>query len=131
MILHLHIIGALFVSLALIHGIFPKYFNWGNELKNLSLINRQMMTVHTFFIALTVFLMGMLCLTSARDLVETTLGHKICLGLGLFWTVRLFMQLFVYSSALWKGKTFETVVHIFFTFLWGYCAFVFLRVYFN
>ena len=57
-----------------------------------------MMTVHTFFIALIVFLMGLLCLTSSNELIETNLGKKISLGLGIFWTVRLFIQFFGYSS---------------------------------
>ena len=128
---HLKITGALLVALALIHIPFPKYFNWDNELKSLSVINRQMMTVHTFFIALTVFLMGLLCLTSSGELIETSLGKKISLGLGIFWTVRLFIQFFGYSSDLWKGKTFETLMHILFSILWAYLSILFLTIYFN
>ena len=51
MILHFKVIGTLLMGLALVHIIFPKYFNWKEELKSLSLINRQMMTIHTFFIS--------------------------------------------------------------------------------
>ena len=129
--IHFKIIGVLLIALALIHIVFPKYFNWKNELKSLSLINRQMMTVHTFFIALIVFLMGLLCLTSSSEIIETTLGKKLSLGLGIFWTVRLFIQFFGYSTDLWKGKAFETVMHIIFSLLWAYLSFVFLTTYFN
>lgn len=126
--LHLKIIGALLIILALVHIAFPKYFNWEKELSSLSLINRQMITVHTFFIALTIFLMGLLCLTSSNELIETTLGKKISLGLGIFWTIRLIIQFFGYSSKLWKGKAFETTVHILFTFLWTYLSFIFWTI---
>ena len=102
--IHLKIIGVLLIILALIHIIFPRYFSWNRELQTLSLINRQMMTVHTFFIALTVFLMGVLCLTSSNELVQTDLGNKIAVGLGVFWFARLFIQFFVYSPSLWLGK---------------------------
>jgi hypothetical protein len=129
--IHLKIIGILLIALALVHIIFPKHFNWSKELKSLSLINRQMMTVHTFFIALTVFLMGLLCLTSSGDLIETNLGKKISLGFGLFWTVRLFIQFFVYSTDLWKGKKFETCMHVMFSFLWTYLSIIFLITYFS
>lgn len=129
--LHLKIIGILLIALALVHIIFPKYFNWDKELKSLSLINRQMITVHTFFIALTIFLMGLLCFTSSHELIETNLGRKISLGLGVFWTIRLFIQFFGYSSVLWKGKTFETTVHIIFSLIWTYLSIVFLTIYFN
>ena len=124
---HFKIIGVVLMALALIHIIFPKYFNWEEELKSLSLMNKQMMTVHTFFIALTVFLMGLLCLISTNELIETKLGKTICLGFGIFWTIRLFIQFFIYSPKLWRGKTFETIVHIVFSFLWFYLSFVFLK----
>ena len=126
--IHLKIIGTLLIVLSLIHVIFPSYFNWKNELQHLSLINRQMMTVHTFFIALTVFLIGLLCVTSASELIETSLGKKISLGLAVFWTIRLFTQIFIYSPKLWKGKTFETIVHILFTIFWAYMSLVFWMV---
>jgi len=126
--LHLKIIGFLLITLAIVHFIFPKYFNWEKELSSLSLINRQMMTVHTFFIALFVFLMGLLCLTSSSELIETNLGKKICFGLGIFWVLRLVIQFFVYSSELWKGKNFETAVHILFIFLWTYLSFIFWKI---
>ena len=92
MLIHLKITGFLFIVLSLIHLFFPKYFNWKNELKSLSLINRQMMTIHTFFVALIVFLMGLLCLTSANELITTELGKTISLGLAVFWSLRLFIQ---------------------------------------
>ena len=129
--IHINIIGILLIALALVHIIFPKYFNWNKELKSLSLINRQMMTVHTFFIAFTVFLMGLLCLTSSNELIETNLGKKISLGLGIFWTVRLFIQFFGYSTDLWKGKKLETSIHILFSIFWIYFSSIFLINYYT
>jgi hypothetical protein len=125
MYIHLKIIGILLIALALLHIIFPKYFNWEKELSSLSLINRQLIWVHTFFIALTIFLMGLLCLTSSAELIETGLGKKICVGLAIFWVIRLFIQFFGYSSKLWKGKAFETSVHILFALLWTYLSLIF------
>ncbi len=126
MIIHLHIIGALFTALSLMHLGFPRYFKWKEELAPLGLLHRQMMQVHTAFIALTVLLMGLLCLTSAHDLVSTSLGRRLCFLLGIFWALRLVVQLFVYSTQLWRGKRFETVVHVAFTGLWAYAAVTFL-----
>ncbi len=128
--IHFKLIGIILMILALVHAIFPKYFDWKNELKSLNLINRQLMWVHTFFIALVVFLMGLLCLTSANELINTNLGKKISLGLGIFWLVRLFIQFFGYSSELWKGKMFETIIHILFSLLWIYLSVIFLTAYF-
>ncbi|MFD1552953.1 hypothetical protein DNU06_15885 [Putridiphycobacter roseus] len=123
--IHFKVIGIALIILACVHVIFPKYFNWKEELKSLSLINKQMMQVHTFFVALVVFLMGCLCLTSSTALVETNLGKTISLGFAIFWTMRLFLQFFAYAKELWKGKTFETVMHIVFTLFWIYLSVIF------
>jgi len=125
---HLKAIGYVLILLAIIHVGFPKQFNWKKEMSNMSLVNKQMMYVHTFFIALVVLLMGILCLTSSKELIETSLGKRICFGLGVFWMIRLFIQFFGYSSKLWKGKTFETTVHILFIFLWTYLSFIFCKI---
>lgn len=127
--IQLNIIGALLIILALVHVIFPKYFNWNQELSTLSLINRQMMQIHTLFIALTLLLMGILCVTSSTELTTTILGKRISLGFGIFWGLRLFVQFFGYSSELWKGKKFETTVHITFSILWTYLTWTFIKIY--
>lgn len=90
-----------------------------------------MMKIHTFFIALTVLLMGVLCLTSTYDLATTTLGRRLSLGLGIFWGLRLFIQFFGYSTTLWKGKKFETIIHIVFLIIWTYFSIIFLAIYFR
>ena len=87
------------------------------------------MQVHTFFIAFTVFLIGLLCLVHSQNIVSTKLGKDIALGLTVFWGVRFLFQQFVYSKKLWKGKTFETIVHIAFSFLWIYFTIIFLFTY--
>ena len=113
------------MALALIHIPFPKYFEWKEELKSLSLINRQMMEVHTFFIALMVFLMGLLSFSQAESLLNTDLGRIVCLGMAIFWGIRLIFQLFVYSPKLWRGKVFETTIHVVFFLLWCYITSVY------
>ncbi len=129
--LQIEIIGYLLILLSCIHVIFPKYFGWKEDLAPLQQINRSMMKVHTFFIALTVFLMGLLCVTSAEDLLQTELGRKICLGLGLFWLIRLFFQFFIYPSSLWKGRRLETVIHIVAIVFWVFLSYSFLWGYFS
>lgn len=125
----LKVIGGLLIVLALIHVVFPKYFNWKQELSALSLANRQIMYVHSFFIAFMVLLLGVLCVTSSADLVNTALGNRISLGIGIFWGVRLLVQFFGYSPKLWKGKSFETTVHIVFSIFWTYLTSIFITAY--
>lgn len=115
--------------LGIVHIAFPRRFNWKDELQPLSLINKQMMVVHTFFIALTVFMMGVLSLFYSAELVSTPFGRVISLGFAIFWFIRLVFQFFVYSKELWKGKTFETVMHIVFAVTWVYLTLVYFLAY--
>lgn len=129
--IHIKIIGCQLVILAALHFLFPTYFKWKKELSTLSLVSRQIMYIHSFFIALMVFLMGLLCITSANELISTSLGKKISLGAALFWTARLLMQFIGYSPKIWKGKTFETAVHILLSVFWAYLSVMFILAYFS
>ena len=126
--LHLKIIGWLLILLSFMHVMFPRYFKWKQEFASVILINRQMMYVHTFFIALVVFLIGLLCITSSVDLIATPLGNRLAAGLFVFWSMRLVIQFFGYSSSLWKGKRLETIIHVLFSLLWFYMSVVFFLV---
>jgi hypothetical protein len=126
--LHLKIAGIFLIGLAFLHAFFPRRFRWKDELAPLSLLSRQIMYVHTMFIALVILLMGLLCISSANELVSTPLGKRIALGMAIFWLTRLLVQFFGYSSELWRGKVFETVMHIAFSLLWLYLSLIFLLV---
>jgi hypothetical protein len=121
--------GCLLMGLGLLHAVFPRYFRWREETATLTLLTRQILHIHTFFIGLTVFLMGLLCVTSATDLIHSPLGRRIALGLGLFWGLRLLLQFVGYSSDLWRGKPFETAMHVLFSLLWAFLTALFLAIF--
>ena len=127
--LHLKIIGSCLIILGLVHAIFPRQFKWKQELSTLSTLNREMMYVHTFFIAITLFLVGLLCLPSCTEIISTTFGKRVSLGLGIFIFIRLFVQFFGYSSKTWKGKSLETTIHILFSIFWTYLTTIFFLIY--
>lgn len=123
--LQIRIVGVLLVFLGLMHIGFPRYFRWKEELAALKRINREMMVIHTFFIALVVIGMGMICFYNAEVMLTTPFGKTICLAFAVFWSLRLLIQFFGYSSELWRGKQFETTLHILFIILWTYVSAVF------
>lgn len=123
--IYLKIAGIILIVLGIVHVAFPRRFNWKTDLAGLSLINRQMMVVHTFFIALTVFMMGILSLFYSVQLLTNPFGKVISMGLAIFWFIRLVFQFFVYSKELWRGKKFETIMHIIFALIWIYLTVVY------
>ena len=114
----LQVAGGLQVALALAHVIFPRYFRWREELPRLSLVNAEMMRVHTLFVALTVAGIGALSLGWSEAVVGTAFGRVFAKAVCIFWAVRWAVQFVGYSSELWRGKGFETGMHVLFVLLW-------------
>ena len=113
--LHVRIVGVLLFALLGLNFVLPKRFSWREELARLSPINRQI------FIALLLGMFGTLSLLFAPLLTAPgPLAKLVLAGLALFWLVRLLAQWFIYDHALWRGKRFETSVHIVFTLVWVY-----------
>ena len=117
--------GGILIGLALFHAFFPGYFKWRDELRSITLLTRQVHYIHTFFIALTILLIGLLCLGNAPELVHTPFGRKVSAGIFIFWSCRLVLQFCGFSPSLWKGKPFETAMHVLFSTLWVFLASVF------
>ena len=65
----LHIAGAGQIGLALAHAAFPKRLNWHEDTSKMSPVNRQIFWVHTYFVVLTVGLLGGLSLCCADALL--------------------------------------------------------------
>ncbi|HYE74387.1 MAG TPA: hypothetical protein VEF04_13695 [Blastocatellia bacterium] len=127
MIVHLKVVGVLMISLALLHALFPRRFNWKAELQTLSLLNRQLFLVHTFFIAWAVLLSGLLTLICAEQLVsKNILAQMVLILLTMFWGARWIAQQFYFSPKLWRGHRLNTVIHVVFTLLWTYFVTVYL-----
>ncbi len=75
--------------------------------------------------------MGALGLFAPQALLtHSELGALVAAGLALFWLCRLFAQWFVYDRSLWRGKRFETTVHLGMSFLWASYAVVYLALFF-
>jgi hypothetical protein len=100
---------------------FNGYFGWSAELAGVSLFTRRVFFVHTFFIAMTVTMMGAFSAAYAALLIEPQpLSRVVLAGMTLFWATRLIVQFTAYESAIWRGDSFRTVMHVAFSALWVY-----------
>jgi hypothetical protein len=123
---NLRLTGVLMAGLVVLNTLVPRRFRWREELTRVSALNRQIFQVHTIFLIVTLALFAALLLTSADALVERTrLARATLFGLTLFWGLRMLMQWFYYSPALWRGHTVNTVMHVLFSALWIYFTGVF------
>lgn len=114
--------GVFLLGLAAAHAVFPRLFRWKDELRGLSLLNRQMFLVHCFFIALLLAALGLLCLLYSEQLLQKTdLSRALLGGMAIFWFLRLIVQIFIYDSSLWRGNSLRTAAHVAFT---SFCIFL-------
>lgn len=119
--LHLQIVGILMFGIVLLNFAVWKRFKWREEIQRLSLLTRQVFVVHSFYIMLSVGAFGIVSLFYPQALIDRTLLARLVLFfLTVFWASRLFMQLFVYDSSLWRGQRFNTFIHVTFTGIWAY-----------
>lgn len=124
--LHLKLVGGLLLALGLAHSLFCRYFKWEKELKQVSLLTRQIFLVHCFFISLSIVLIGACTLFYTNALLRSgTLSRVVLAGFVVFWFIRLGFQFFVYDPAIWQGRRFYTVMHVAFSTLWIYVVLIY------
>lgn len=119
----LQAVGVFEIVLALTHFAFARHFNWQTETSRLSLLNRQIFYVHTFFICVVLILFGLLNIACTTELLtRSSLAKFVLGGITVFWVLRWLFQFFVYDRRLWKGNRFNTSMHMVFASTWTYFA---------
>jgi hypothetical protein len=124
--LHLRLVGALLTLVGLAHLVLPRALGWANEMRRLSLLNRQISYVHTFFIGLMCIQFGLLAALAGRELLTGAPLAQAVLGASVvFWGCRLAVQLFVFDPSLWRGRWITVLGHVAMLALWSYVTAVF------
>jgi hypothetical protein len=118
---HLRCAGVILILLGLAHAGFGRRLNWDTDLKKLSLVNRQIFLVHCFYIALLLVLLGSLSLFLTPNLLQPSPLSRALLGAStLLWSIRLYIQWFVFDPSLWRENRFNRRVHYALTSFWIY-----------
>jgi hypothetical protein len=111
--------GAAMLVLAALYPIYPRRFGWGDQLRRVEPLTRQVFWVHVGFIVLLLVLQGVLLVGFAPIVLdENPAATALLIGMLAFWSYRLLAQLAIYEPQLWRGNPLHTVVHLVFTALW-------------
>ena len=115
----LRLAGAGLILLAILHVPIGRHLQWREDAARLSPVNESIFHVHAFFICTMLVMMGLPCLFDPRVFLEISRGGAwLAWSFAVFWAIRLFFQFFVYPSALWRGKSLETLMHAWFSVVW-------------
>ena len=120
-VFNLRAVGVVMAALVAVNLVVPIRSRWREETARLSLLNRQIFQAHAMFLVLTLALFSVLLVGYADALVEPTrLSRAVLAGLTMFWGLRMLMQWFFYSPAIWRGDRFHTAMHWLFSAAWVY-----------
>ena len=103
--------GQLFI--ALLGPMIPRLLNWNEPIAAMPLLVREVSHVHTFFIALTCAIFGVITSRFASELASPPheLMRWFAASIGLFWGIRCVMQWTTYSAVHWRGLLWKTLAH--------------------
>lgn len=115
----LRVAGAGLILLALAHIPMARQLGWRGDAARMSPQNESIFHVHTFFVCVMLCVMGVRALFAPQIFVEpTTAAAWLSWTYAVVWALRLYVQWFVFPQALWRGKRFETAMHVLFTVVW-------------
>jgi hypothetical protein len=105
----------------------PRVLRLDRELGKLDPLTRQLIWVHGAFIVVTILAFGLITVTAADSLLQgTPLAVGTAAFIGLFWFLRLLIQLFYFDARPWLTNSFRMVGYKTLTFLFGYFSVVYL-----
>lgn len=80
------------IGLLLFHLSFWHLFNWGEELKQVSSLNRAVMQVLNISLSFVFAIFAYISLMHTPELISTPLGKSLVLLIALFWLARSLQQ---------------------------------------
>ena len=113
LVLWLWVAGAIQMAIVLANAVLPARLNVRAGMASVPRFLRQVFTVHWIYIVLTVSLFSLICFFFARDLAGgSKLGQLLCIAMGVFWGLRLPLQLFYYDRELRRQNRALDVVYV-------------------
>jgi hypothetical protein len=89
----IYIGGFYHIAFAVFHLLFWRLFDWKNDLRQLSFINRGVMQILNLRIIYVFLVIAFLSFFFAENLLSTVLGKAIMTAISLFWLMRAAEQI--------------------------------------
>jgi hypothetical protein len=89
----IYIGGFYHIAFAVFHLLFWRLFDWKNDLRQLSFINRGVMQILNLRIIYVFLAIAFLSFFFAENLLSTVLGKAIMTAISLFWLMRAAEQI--------------------------------------
>ncbi len=120
--LWLRIVAVAQLALAVLSLCLPRILKWKPDIDRMSPLVRDVFEIHSWFIALTLVIWGVLTWQFAAEMAytPTPMSRWLCAAIGIFWGIRCVLQWTHYSPSHWRGNPQRTLIH--WTLFFGYAA---------
>jgi len=100
-------IGGIYsIAFAVFHLLFWRIFNWSEDLRSLSFLNRAIMQVLNLTLTIVFISFAYISLAHTNDLLTTPLGKSLLIFISLLWFARAAMQPIFFKLRHWGSIAF-------------------------
>ena len=85
------------LAFLIFHDFFWKIFNWKDNLKKLTPINKAIMQVLNLMLIFVLMIFAYISFFHVQELLTTDLGKAMTIFIALFWGIRAILQLVYFS----------------------------------
>jgi len=89
--------GVFNIALIIFHSLFWRIFDWQNDLKTLSFINRNIMQVLNISLTFAFVIFAYISLFHTDELLSTETGLSLLVLMSLFWFFRAIQQIIFFK----------------------------------
>ena len=98
--------GVYNIVLVIFHLLFWSIFNWKQDLRSLSFLNRAIMPVLNLSLTFAFVIFSYISLVHTKELLSTSLGHSLLVLMALFWFARSVEQVVYFTLKNWRSTAF-------------------------
>lgn len=94
------------IVLVVFHLFFWRIFNWKDDLRSLTFLNRAIMQVLNLSLTFAFIIFSYISLFHTKELISTPLGQSLLVFMALFWFARSIEQVIFFKLNRWKSIAF-------------------------
>jgi len=94
------------ILLIIFHVMFWRIFNWREDLKTLSFLNKAIMQVLNISLTLVFVIFSYISLAHTSELLNTPLGNALLALIAIFWFARAAQQVIFFKLKHWSSWAF-------------------------
>ena len=94
------------IILVVFHLLFWRIFNWKEDLRTLSFLNKSIMQVINLSLILVFVIFAYISLVHTNELLSTSLGKSLLFSMAFLWFARSALQVIFFKLKHWVSVAF-------------------------